>query len=117
MNNFLFMKKFFIFLVEESIQFKQLINEGNFDFNSLLNIEKLISDFKQYENVENKMDIENEIKEIKDIDNNDCKYLLLPKSNKDVENYLKIILNDFIDYFKNKKKKKKIILSIPPLKK
>ena len=111
MNNFLFMKKFFIFLVEESIKFKQLINEGNFDFNSLLNIEKLISDFKQYENVENKMDIENEIKEIKDIDNNDSKYLLLPKSNKDVENYLKIILNDFIDYFKNKLLKEKIILS------
>jgi hypothetical protein len=27
MNNFLFMKKFFVFLVEESIKFKQLINE------------------------------------------------------------------------------------------
>jgi hypothetical protein len=28
MNHFLFMKKFFIFLVDESIKFKQLINEG-----------------------------------------------------------------------------------------
>ena len=111
MNHFLFMKKFFIFLVDESIKFKQLINEGNFDFNSWVNIDKLISDYKKYENCENKMDIENEIKEMNNIDFNDSKYLLLPKSSKDVENYLKIILNDFIDYFKNKLLKEKIILS------
>ena len=111
MNHFLFMKKFFIFLVDESIKFKQLINEGHFDFNSLVNIDKLISDYKKYENCENKMDIDNEIKEMNNIDFNDSKYLLLPKSNKDIENYLKIILNDFIDYFKNKLLKEKIILS------
>ena len=55
------------------------------------------------------MDIESEIKESNVTDNN--KNYLLPKSSKDVENYLKSILNEFIDYFKNKLMKEKITLT------
>ena len=113
LNNLLFIKKFFIFLIEQSIRVKQLINEGNFDIDSLLNLDKLFSEYKKYEgkvnNEENKMDIESEIKESNVTDNN--KYYLLPKSSKDVENYLKSILNEFIDYFKNKLMKEKITLT------
>ena len=109
MNNLFFMKKFFIFLIEQSIQLKELINEGNFDFDSLLNIDKLISEFKKFENnnEDTKMDIDNDIKEMND--NN--KYNLLPKDSKDIDNYLKIIFKDFIDYFKNKLMKEKISLT------
>ena len=113
LHNLFFIKKFFIFLIEQSIRIKQLINEGNFDFDSLLNIDKLFSEYKKYEgaehNEENKMDIESEIKESKDA--NDNKNCLLPKDSKDVEKYLKSILNEFIDYFKNKLMKEKINLT------
>ena len=118
MNNLFFIKKFFIFLIEQSIKFKQLINEGNFDFDSLLNIDKLYNEYKKYENInnneDNKMNIENEIKEIKEDKNNineKIKYNLLPKDPKDVENYLRLIFQDFIDYFKNKLMKEKITLT------
>ena len=119
MNHLFFMKKFFIFLIEQSIKIKQLINEGNFDFDSLLKIDKLISEYKNYEDIinkediNNKMDIENEIKEPFNINNanNEDKNDLLPKNYKNIEDYLKIILKDFIDYFKNKLMKEKIILT------
>ena len=118
MNHLFFMKKFFVFLVDKAIKLKQLINEGNFDFDSLLNIDKLISEYKNYEEFfnnknENKMDIEIDTKEenINDNNNDNNKFHLLPKNLKDVENYIKIIFKDFIDYFKNKLLKEKISLS------
>ena len=116
MNNLLFMKKFFVFLVEKSINFKTLINEGNFDFDSLLNIDTLISEFKKYGDInkieDKKMEIENEDKIFESNNINDeNKYYLLPKSSKDIDDYLKIILKDYIDYFKNKLLKEKIIIS------
>ena len=116
MNHLLFMKKFFVFLVEKSINFKSLINEGNFDFDSLLNIDTLLSEFKKYTDInhieDKKMEIENEEKslEINNI-NDKSKSHLLPKTSKDIDDYLKIILKDYIDYFKNKLLKEKIIIS------
>ena len=121
MNNLFYMKKIFIFLIEESIKFKKKINEGNFDFDSLLNIDKLILEYKEYEQKYNviedecKMDLESEnIVSVNDnIDNknlNNVSYLF-PKNRSDIGNYFKLILNDFIIYFKNKLLKEKISLS------
>ena len=120
MNNLLFMKKLFIFFAEEAMRLKHLINDSNFDFESLLNINKLFLKYKEYEqknNInedDNKMDIEsdeniintNEIK-IENINNNH----LLPNKKSDIDNYLKLIINDFIYFFKNKLLKEKISLN------
>ena len=67
-------------------------------------------------NEDNKMDIESEINESNNINMNDngdenIKYQILPKNYKDIENYIKIILKDFIDYYKNKLIKEKITLT------
>ena len=118
-NNLLFMKKIFIFFTEEGIRLKHLINEGNFDFESLLNIDALLLKYKEYEQKNNfnddefKMDIESEnIINTKDnkIENN-SNYYLLPKKKSDIEKYLKLIMDDFICYFKNKLLKEKISLT------
>ena len=120
MNCLFFIKKLFVFLVQLSIKLKQLINEGNFDFDSLLDLDKLMLEYKNYEdmndNDDNKMDIESEINESNNINMNDngdenIKYQILPKNYKDIENYIKIILKDFIDYYKNKLIKEKITLT------
>ena len=121
MTHLLFMKKLFIFFTEEAIILKNLINEGNFDFDSLLNINQLMLKYKKYEQKkinnehENKMDIDSDNINMNNnniIDNNINKsYYLLPKNKNDVENYLSLIMNDFILYFKNKLLKEKICLS------
>ena len=121
MTHILFMKKLFIFFTEEAIKLKNLINGGNFDFDSLLNINKLMLKYKEYEqkNInsenENKMDIESNniiINNNNFIDNeiNNNSYLL-PKNKNDIEKYLSLIMSDFISYFKNKLLKEKISLN------
>ena len=120
MNNLLLMKKLFIFFTEEAIQFKKLINEGNFDFESLLNINKLLEKYKDYEKKYyedvNKMDVESEninnniIKEDNIIISN-YNSILIPQNRKDIDKYMSLIMNDFIFYFKNKLLKEKISLS------
>ena len=120
MTHLLFMKKLFIFFTEEAIRLKNLINEGNFDFDSLLNINALMLKYKEYEQKNNnneeekKMDIESDNIIINnnniidnDIHNNSY---LLPKNKNDIEKYLSLIMNDFILYFKNKLLKEKISL-------
>ena len=121
MRNLLFMKRFLIFFNEEAIQLKRLINEGNFDFESLLNIDKLMAKYKKYEIInyedENKMDIDSEninnniIKENNMYSNFNYNHNLLPQNKKDIDKYFSLILNDFISYFKNKLLRVKISLS------
>ena len=118
MSNLLFMKKLFIFFTEEAIQLKHLINDGNFDFDALFNINKLMEKYKEYETInnedENKMDIDSEninsIQENNQNNYNNYNSNLLPKNKKDIEKYLSLIMNDFIFYFKNKLLKEKIVL-------
>ena len=121
MTHLLFMKKLFIFFTKEAIRLKNLINEGNFDFDSLLNINKLLLKYKEYEqkniNIEdeNKMDIESDniIINNNNLVDNDLKNnsYLLPKNKNDIDKYLYLIMNDFISYFKNKLIKEKISLN------
>ena len=110
-NHLIKMKRFFIFLVEESLRLGKLINAGNFDFDSLLNLDKLVIKYKEYNNdnikEDSKMELDSDNLSIED---NSIGYLL-PKSKIDVEKYLKITLNEFISYFKNKLLKEKIDLS------
>ena len=107
------MKRFFIFLVEESLRLRKLINAGNFDFDSLLNLDKLVIKYKEYtkndNNIKNgsKMELDSDNLSIKD---NSIGYPL-PRSKNDIEKYLKLTLNEFIIYFKNKLLKEKIDLS------
>ena len=118
LNYILFMKKIFVFFAEEAIRLKKLINEGNFDFDCLLNIDNLILKYKEYKqklnNEEsNKMDIDNDNRinmNMDNVNNNNVNHYLLPKNKNDIENYLKIMMNDFINYFKNKLLKEKISL-------
>ena len=115
-HHLFFMKKLFTFLVDEAIKIKKLIDDGNFDFDYLLNLEKLFEEYKKYKQInyinsnnnigENyKMEIYNE----KPI-NKQSNYLL-PENKNDIENYLKTIINDFIYYFRNKLLKEKINLT------
>ena len=112
-NHLMKMKRFFIFLVEESLRLGKLINAGNFDFDSLLNLDELVIKYKEYNNDNNnikgdsKMELESDNLSIED---NSIGYLL-PKSKIDIEKYLKITLNEFISYFKNKLLKEKVDLS------
>ena len=122
MNNLLFMKKIFVFFSEEAIRLKNIINKGNFDFESLLDINKLMLKYKEYEKSDNnrddnKMDIESENNiininnHIQEENNINIISHLLPKNKNDIEKYLKLIMNDFILFFKNKLLKEKISLS------
>ena len=112
-NHLMKIKQFFIFLAEESLRLGKLISAGNFDFDSLLNADKLAIKFQGYKindndiNEESKMQLDSDNLSIED---NSIGYLL-PKSKIDVENYLKIILNEFIFFFKNKLLKEKVDLS------
>ena len=117
MNNLLYMKKFLIFLSEEAIRLKKLSVDDKFNLDSSLNADDLLLKYKEYEkstnNNNNNNDInENSINANSDEDNKinnaNC---ILPKSKKDIDNYLKIIINDFISYLKNKILKKDINLT------
>ena len=106
-KNLFFVKKFLIFLLEEGIKMKKIYDEDItiFKNDDILKVDKLlkiyIETYSKYENDEYNI---NAIKE-RNINNNkeNEKKLnddLLPKNRKDLENYYKQIIKEFIDYLK-----------------
>ena len=112
LNHIFYVKKLLIFFTEEVINLKKLSKKDNFDVDSVLNEDKLLLKYKEYEkanNKENNINNENEInKNGNDIENNKKTNIncLLPTSRKDIDDYLKYIIKDFIFFVKNKILKK-----------
>ena len=112
MNHLLFLKKLFIFFSEEAILLKRKNNEENIDIDSsVLNVDNYLIKYKEYMN----LNINHEISD-ENINNGDTKNennfnYLLPKNNKDIDNYLKIIIKDFIFFLKDNILKKDIKLT------
>ena len=101
MNVLLSIKKLYIFFVQEAIQLKNLINEKkNLDINSELDISKIFCKYKQYLNINtNTIEIKEKIN-INEIKKKLNLCSLYPKDIDDIDNYYKIIIDDFINYIK-----------------
>ena len=99
MNYLLFIKKFFIFFTEETIRLNTLINKEKItEIDSLLNEDDFLSKFKEYQKMSISDDDINKI--INNNDSNNENYLL-PKNKDDVDNYMKIIIKEFISFLKD----------------
>ena len=109
MENLFFVKKFLIFLVEEGISIKKIFDEdiSNFNEKNELDIEKIMNKYieknlkKELIDSDNNTNQKNEIntdnnKENEIRFNNDS----LPKNSKDIINYHKQIIMEYIDYLK-----------------
>ena len=104
-KNLYFIKKFWIFLLEEGKKIKKIFDENNSNFKTddLLNVNRILEEYIEknikYEN--DKFNI-NAIKE-NNINNNKDNEIqlnddLLPKNQQDIYNYYKQIIKEFIDY-------------------
>ena len=109
MENLFFVKKFLIFLAEEGISIKKIFDEdiSNFNEKNELDIEKIMNKYieknlkKELIDSDNNTNQKNEIntdnnKENEIRFNNDS----LPKNSKDIINYHKQIIMEYIDYLK-----------------
>ena len=118
MQNLYFLKKFFVFLIEEGINIKKKFDENNssFNFDDIINIDNIIKIYiEKYTKEENDKLNVIAIKE-KDINNNKEKEIklnndLLPKNEDDIYNYYKQIIKEFIEYLKNNILKKDILIT------
>ena len=108
-NHLLFLKKLFIFFSEEAILLKRKNNEENIDINSsILNVDNYLLKYKEYMKLNIKYEIRDENINNGDKKNKNNFNYLLPKNRKDIDNYLKIIIKDFIFFLKNNILKKDI---------
>ena len=118
MENLYFLKKFFVFLIEEGINIKKKFDENNssFNFDDIINIDNIIKIYiEKYTKEENDKLNVIAIKE-KDINNNKEKEIklnndLLPKNEDDIYNYYKQIIKEFIEHLKNNILKKDILIT------
>ena len=106
MNNLLFIKRFFIFFVDEALKLKEMSYQiKDFDINNELNIDKFFLKYQEYEK-SNNQNIINYIEEggnneINNEEKIDTINYILPKSKKDIDNYILIIIKNFINFLKN----------------
>ena len=97
-NVLLSVKKLYIFFVEETVRLKNFTKEKkDLDINSELDIDKILFKLKQYLNI-NTNGIKEKSNEMKK-NINLCD--LCPTDMDNIDNYYKIIINDFIYYIKN----------------
>ena len=112
LRHIFYVKKILLFFSEEAINLKKLSKEDNFNLDSSLDEDKLLLKFKEYDkdnNKENKINNENENNKGDNENENNKKTninCLLPTSRKDIDDYLKFIIKDFISFVKDKILKK-----------
>ena len=123
LRHIFYAKKLLIFFSEVAINLKKKSKEDNFDLSSSLDEDKLLLKYKEYEkasnkensiNNENQNESGNEINKSGDDNDNNKKTkinCLLPTSRKDIDDYLKFIIKDFIFFVKDNILKKDIDLS------
>ena len=108
MNYLLFIKKFFFFFTEETLQLKSLIEKKNItEIDPLLNVDNLFLKFKEYQ----KINLSDEINTINNNGDSNNENYLLPKNKNDVDNYMKKIIKEFINYAKENIFKKDVKLA------
>jgi hypothetical protein len=119
LRHIFYVKNFLIFFSEEAINLKNESKKDNFDLDSSLDENKLLLKYKEYEkgnNKENNINNENKINKCDDNENENKNQkaninCLLPTSRKDIDDYLKYIIKDFIHFVKDKILKKEIDLT------